>query len=227
MSNKTLSPSQQATGFTRGLTNKLSDMTEHGLLKSPVFQTALTSEIDAFVKELVPGLRDQYARLLERSFQVYVGRYIVPVNYDLPNVIATAIDANNFGYKYVYPNVADIPLGGTGEALEQVREVGFGKVIYNRDLPEALKKKGQEDGFVNGYVFANPLTALLWALKNPDVQKDHPLGILFYIGGRLYYLILGSGGGERGLDVHWDLPGGGWREGVRFLAVPAPPPVPA
>ena len=227
MSKETLSPSQLATGFTRGLVTKLLEMTEHGLLKSPVFAPATTDDIDKFVKAAGPDLRDQFVELVERRFQAHTGCYIVPVNYGAENAIQSAIDANAFGYKYVSPNVSDIPLGGTGEALEQAREVGFGKVMYNRDLPEALKKKGQEDGFKYGYVFANPLTTLLWALKNPDVQKDHPIGILFYIGKRLDYLYLGSDGGKRRLSVNENYPDDDWGGDVRFLVVPAPAPVPA
>ncbi|MCX6797206.1 MAG: hypothetical protein NTX98_01880, partial [Candidatus Doudnabacteria bacterium] len=152
------------------------------------------------------------------------GCYHIPVNYALANAIAAAIEANAFGYKYLGVNAADIPLGGTGETVEQVREVGFSKIMYNRDLPEALKQRGIADGFKQGYVFANPLTALLWALKNPDVQKGHPLGILFYVGGQLCYLCLGAGGGGRGLRVGEDGPVHGWRGGVRFLVFPAPVP---
>ena len=224
MSN-TLSPSETATGITRGQIIKSIEMAEHKLLKSPAFRGVPTAQIDEFVKAVGPELAEQFADLFARRFEAHIGCYHIPVNYALANAIAAAIEANAFGYKYLGVNAADIPLGGTGETVEQVREVGFDKIMYNRDLPEALKQRGIADGFKNGYVFANPLTALLFALKNPDVQKDHPLGILFYVGEQLYYLYLLADGVERRLDVDRSDPGHYWNDRVRFLVVPAPAPV--
>ena len=219
----TLSPSAEtATGITRGQTIKLTEMADHKLLKSPAFVSVPTAQIDEFVKAVGPELAEQFADLVSRRFEAHTGCYRIEVNYALANAIAAAIEANAFGYKYIAPNVADIPLGGTGEAVEQAREIHFGRVMYNRDLPEALKKKGQEDGFKQGYVFANVLTTLLWALKNPDIQKDHPIGILFYIGEQLYCLDLNADGDKRELNVDEDYPGSRWSDDVRFLAVPAP-----
>ncbi|MDD5156180.1 MAG: hypothetical protein PHF11_06860 [Candidatus Omnitrophica bacterium] len=213
--------------MTRGQATKLTEMADHRLLKSPVFQGVPTAQVDEFVKAVGPELAEQFADLVARRFEAHTGRYHTPVNYALANAIAAAIEANSFGYKYLGVNVADIPLIGTGESVEQVREVHFGKTMYNRDLPEALKQKGIEAGFKNGYMFANPLTALLFALKNPDIQKGHPLGILFYIGEQLCYLCLSFDGGRRGLDVDRLDPGSDWDGDVRFLVVPAPVPVPA
>jgi hypothetical protein len=221
---KTLSPSETATGITRGQATKLIEMAEHGLLKSAVFTGVPTAQVDDFIKSAGPDIRDALVELAERRFQAFIGCYRIPVNYAAENAIQAAIDANNFGYKYVYTDASNIPLGGTGEAVEQVREVHFGKIMYNRDLPEALKQRGIADGFKQGYVFANPLTALLWALKNPDVQKDHPLGILFYVGKQLCDLCLNAGGGERRLDVDRNNPDNYWNDNVRFLVVPAPVP---
>jgi hypothetical protein len=199
-------------------------MTEHGLLKSAVFAGVPTIQVDEFVKSVGPDIRDALVELAERRFQAFIGCYRIPVNYSAPNAIQAAIDANKFGYKYVYTDAGNIPLGGIGEAVEQVREVHFGKIMYNRDLPEALKQRGIADGFKQGYVFVNPLTALLWALKNPDVQKDHPLGILFYVGEQLCCLYLDAVDGGRELDVDRDDPGHDWHDRVRFLVVPAPVP---
>jgi hypothetical protein len=200
-------------------------MADHKLLKSLVFQGVPTAQVDEFVKAVGPELAEQFADLVARRFEAHTGCYHIPVNYALANAIAAAIEANAFGYKYLRVNAADIPLMGIGETVEQVREVGFGKVMYNRDLPEALKQKGIEAGFKYGYTFANPLTALLFALKNPDIQKDHPLGILFYIGERLCYLYLYAGGDERRLSVNEINLGNYWSDGVQFLVVPAPAPV--
>lgn len=223
MSN-TLSPSETATGITRGQATKLVEMTEHGLLKSAVFARVPTAQVDEFIKSAGPDIRDAIVKLAERRFQAFIGRYRILVNYGAENAIQDTIDANAFGHKYVYIDAANIPLGGTGESVEQVREVHFGKVIYNRDLPEALKQRGIADGFKNGYVFANPLTALQFALKNPDVQKDYPLGILFYVGEQLCCLCLDSDDDDRLLEVDEDSLDGCWSDNIRFLVVLAPVP---
>ncbi len=224
MSKETLSPSRQATGFTRGLATKLFDIGEFGIIKSPVFQNVPTADLDAFVKEVGPDMRCQFVALVERRFEVHINCYRIPVNYGVPNAIQAAIDENDFGYKYVGVNVADIPLGGSGETVEMVREVHFGEIMYNRDLPAALRRKGIEAGFPNGYVFANPLTSLKFAKKNPEKQVEAPRGILFYIGGQLCDLALLSDGDKRGLDVDRYSPGSPWHGDVRFLVVPAPGP---
>lgn len=219
-----LSPSETATGITRGQATKLTEMADHRLLKSPVFQGVPTAQVDEFVKAVGPELAGQFADLVARRFEAHTGCYHTPVNYDLANAIATAIEANGFGYKHLDVDVDQIPLIGIGKTVEQVREVGFDKVMYNCHLPEALKQKGVEAGFKNGYIFANPLTALLWALKNPDIQKDHPIGILFYVRQQLYCLSLGSIDGVRRLSVYEDTSDNHWGNFVRFLVVPAPAP---
>jgi len=193
-------------GFTRGLTTKLSDITDHGLLKSPMFQAIPTSELDEFVKAVGPEVRDDFAKLVVRRFQGWL--------------IQAAIDANAFDNKYIYVEVSDIPVTGD-DGIDQIREVNFGRTMYNRDLPEAIKRRGIEDGFANGYKFASPLAALRWAKKNPDKQRQKPRGILFYVGGQLCYLCLGGGSGGRFVDVGGGSPGGCWLGDVEFLVVPA------
>lgn len=229
MSNQqTLSPSQAATGLTRGQAEKLLDMAVHGMIKSYVFQGVPTSQVDEFVKVVGPDARDVYVELMERRFQAFTGRFCIPVNYDEPDAIAKAIDDNAFGDKYVYVEPANIPLGGTGETVEQVHEVHFGKIMYNRDLPAALKARGVELGFPLGFKFANPLTALRYAKKFPEKQLEQPRGILFYDkSGRLCCLYLDEDGGGRVLDVGRGSPGGIWRGSVRFLVVPEVQPLAA
>lgn len=202
-------------------------MAGHGLVKSSVFQTATTDELDKFVKAAGPDLRELFVDMVQRRFEAHTGCYHIPVDYALANAIAAAIEANAFGYKYLGGNVADIPLIGAGQTVEQVRRIGFGKVMYNRDLPEAIKRKGIEAGFKHGYIFANPLTALLFALRNPDAQKEHPLGILFYIGKQLCFLCLDWSDDERILDVRKSGLGSHWSKSVEFLVVPAPAPAAA
>jgi hypothetical protein len=204
-----LSPSQApspAKGFTRGLINKLFDMIGYGLLELPEFQAVPTAELDKFVKAVGPKIRDEFAKLVIRLFQGWL--------------IQAAIDANAFDNKYIYVEVSDIPATG-GEEVDQIREVSFGKTMYNRDLPEAIKRRGIEDGFANGYKFASPLAVLRWAKKNPDKQRQKPRGILFYIGGRLCYLYLYGDSDRRSVHVYEFYPVGYWIAGVEFLVVPA------
>lgn len=227
MSN-TLSPSEAATGLTRGQAEKLLDMAVHRLIKSSVFQGVPTGQVDEFVKEVGPEMRDSYVTLVERRFQAFTGRYCIPVNYDDPNAIAKAIDENSFSYKYVNVEPANIPLGGKGETVEQVHEVHFGKIMYNRDLPAALKARGIELGFPLGFKFANPLTSLRYAKKFPEKQLEQPRGILFYnTTALLCSLCLSGYDGERGLDVYRYHPGVRWDEDVRFLVVPEVQPLAA
>jgi len=207
--------------MTRGLANKLVEMVEHGLLKSAVFAEVATAQIDEFVKTAGPELRDQFVKLVEKRFQSVIGCFRVAVNYALPNAIRQTVDDNNFDYKYVYVDLDQIPLNGTGEVVEQVHEVAFGEVMYNRDLPAALKRKGQDAGFENGFKFANPLTALRYAKENPEKQIEAPRGILFYIGEQLCYLYLDSDVSVRGLGVYKGYPGDDWGKSVVFLCVPA------
>ena len=220
-----LSPSQTletaSKGFSSGLSNKLLEMTGHGLIKSDFFARIPTAQLDEFVKADGPDLRQAYIQLVERRFEAFTKCYQVPVDYAAPNAVQAAIEENRFAKTYIYVEVSDIPLCGEGEAVEMVREVHFDKVMYNRDLPEALKQRGIEAGFANGYKFANPLTALKFAKKNPDKQKEYPFGILFYIGKQLCCLCLGAGGEGRRVRVDKGYPDGYWLEAVRFLVVPA------
>lgn len=188
---KKLSPSK---GFSRGLIGKVEEMLGHGIEKSVVFQNLLTAEIDRFVKTACPELRDAWVKQLEMRFQDFLGIFSVPVNYDEPEAIAKAIEAAKFDWKYVGLEPAEIPLVGTGQVVQEVHEVHFGRVMYNRDLPEALKKSGRELGFKGGYKFADPLTALRLACANPVLQRKHPLAILFTDdGGQLWFLCLFEG----------------------------------
>ena len=85
MSDKqTLSPSQTATGISRGQATKLVDMVECGLVKSPVFQDIPRAQVGEFVKGVGPELRNAFVAMVEERFQAFTGRYIIPVNYELP-----------------------------------------------------------------------------------------------------------------------------------------------
>lgn len=212
-----LSPSK---GFSRGLIGKVEEILGYGIEKSVVFQNTLTADIDKFVKTIGPELRDAWVKMLEARFQDFIGVFSIPVNYYEPEAIAKAIAAAGFDWKFVGLESAKIPLIGTGQVTQEVHEVHFGRVMYNRDLPEALKKRGQELGFKGGFKFADPLTALRLACANPDRQRKHPLAILFTDNdGQLWYLCLNVLGSGRRLRVHQDNPAAHWYEDVRFLAV--------
>lgn len=140
------------------------------------------------------------------------------------NVVQAAISGKNFGQKFVYVDVSDIPLGD--DCVDQVRELHFGEVMCNRDIQAALKQKGIEAGFMGGFVFVSPLTAINYA-KQQNKEVQPPLVVLFNVGMQLCYLCLLSDGHKRDLYIKRDYPDSCWGESVRFLVVPAPAPVPA
>jgi len=214
---KNLSPSK---GFSQGQIGKVQEMIGHGILKSTVFKNTLTAENDRFIKAAGPNWRDACVELLEKRFQDFTGIFSFPVDYDEPEAIAKAIEVGKFDWKYVRLSPEEIPLIGTGQVMSEVREVHFDRVMYNRDLPEALKQRGQELGFKGGFKFADPLTALRLACANPDRQRKYPLAILFTDkNGQLWYLCLRGSSDKRSLRVGQSNPGDDWGEFVRFLAV--------
>lgn len=207
-------------GLSRGQIGKLLEMQEHGMLKLTAFLNTPTEEVDRFVKAAGPRWRDACAELLKRQFQDFAGIFSIPVNYDEPNAIAVAIEEAKFDSKYIGLALAEIPLVGSGQVVREVREVHFGCVMYNRDLLVAIKARGQELGFKDGFGLADPLTVLRLACANPDRQRKYPLAILFTdSNGRLCYLYLGGGVGRRSLSVDRNVPDSSWDAGVRFLAV--------
>ncbi|MFA6454295.1 MAG: hypothetical protein WCV70_00325 [Patescibacteria group bacterium] len=225
-----MSPSK---GLSRGQIGKIQEMIGHGILKSTVFQDTPTAEVDRFIKKVGPGLRDAWVELLEKRFQDFIGAellekrfqdfistFLIPVDYDEPEAIAKAIEMNKFDWKYVGLSPAEIPLVGTGRAIWDVHEVPFGRMMYNSDLPNALKQRGEELGYKGGFKFVDPLTALRFAWTKPDRQKKHQLAISFIDkGGRSWSLCLSENNGERHLYVYQFNPGDSWDEHVRFLAV--------
>ena len=215
---KNLSPSKK--GISSGQVGKLKDMVEHGVNKSTVFQNTLTAEVDRFVKTVGPDLRDAWVELLEKRFQDFTGIFAVPVDYDEPEAIAKAIEAASFDWKHIGLAPEEMPLLGSGKIVQEVREAHFGRVMYNRDLPNALKQRGEELGHKGGFKFADPLTALRLACANPDRQRKHPLVILFTDkNGQLWYLYLHENSDERDLGVNRSDHDDGWNGSVRFLVV--------
>lgn len=219
--NNTMPPSGEVTnGLSQGQIGVLQDQLGHGLRKTTVFQKTPTAEVDRFVKEIGLSFRGVSVEWLEKRFQDFIGMFPVPVNYGEPEAIAKAIEEAGFDSKFIGIPLADIPLIGSGQFTHEVREVHFGRVMYNRDLPQALKDRGQQLGFKAGFKLADPLTALRFACANKDRQRKHPLAILFTDNtGQLCYLCLDESAGKRYLDIDRDGPDDFWRNRVRFLAV--------
>lgn len=145
---------------------------------------------------------------------------ILQAYYGVKNPFQVALLVGRFDIVDVCPEILDLAPGSIREAVEDVREVCFGGVMYNRDLPKSLKRKGQDRGFSEGYGFVSPFTALEWALKNPHAPGKYSVVTLFSIGKQLYCFCLSSVNGRRELSVRKQDPGRFWSGNVRFLAIP-------
>lgn len=188
---------------------KLFDQIRHGIHNSGItgetFQKMLEQQRELRIRSRVVELLEQIATEIAKSF-------VIPVNYDEPNAIVQAAEAGKFDYKNTNVEFDDIPLGGTGEAENEVLELHLNRTVYSHDLPAELDSRELE--------FADPLTALMYAVKLPDRQREYPLGILFNNKqGQLCYLALGEDLDGRGLSVRSEPPGGRWHTGYRFLVV--------
>jgi hypothetical protein len=211
-----LSPSIKK-GITSGQIAKFQDMVGHALRKSKVFAIMPTSDVDRFIKGA--NLKDAIAGLAEKQFREFLGCYILPVNYGAPEAVIRAIEEAKFDWKKVNLSPNNIPLVGAGQVVHEVYEVNFGKIIYNSDLPNALKESGKKFGFANGFKFADPLTALRYACAFPDQQRKYQIAILFNAEGHRWVLCLDESDGKRGLRVHEFSLCGYWAENIRFLAI--------
>jgi hypothetical protein len=133
----------------------------------------------------------------------------VKVDYDKPDAIARAIRNATFDSVRLAIRPQDIPLG-TGRVTHEVFEVDFGRLVFDKDLPVELGKRG--------LAFADPLTVILYAARFPNRQRMHPINILFTDRqGQLCYLLLG-GGPDRRFGTRRANPGH-WGPGARFLVI--------
>lgn len=212
-------PSEVSKGFSQGQIRVLQKLLERGLRGSTLFQHAPTEQVDQFVKTVGSRRREVAVELLERQFRDFKGIFSVPVNYGEPDAIAKAIETAGFDKKYLGIPLADIPLVGKGQVVHEAREAHFGRVMYNCDLPAAVKERGQELGFKAGFKFADPLTALRFACANRDRRRDYPLVIVFYSGGNFYCLYFHEESGRRKLYVGRRYQDGIWSARARFLVV--------
>jgi hypothetical protein len=137
----------------------------------------------------------------------------VKVDYDKPDAVARAITNAKFDSAKLAIRPQDIPLGGIGSVTHEVFEIDFGRLIFDKDLPVELDKRG--------FVFADPLTAILYATRFPNRQRMHPINILFTdTQGQPCYLLLG-GGPDRLFGTRLANPGH-WGPGARFLVIHKP-----
>jgi hypothetical protein len=138
----------------------------------------------------------------------------ITVNYSR-NAIDDAIAAANFDYYISHVDEDDlIPLGGTGRARHEVFEVHLWKAYNKLNLPEELDERN--------LALVDPLTALRYAAKLPNRQRNCPLITIFSNKkGKLCHLTLSeknNGGGEkRYLDVYPGFPDPGYLTMHRLL----------
>jgi hypothetical protein len=134
----------------------------------------------------------------------------VKVDYNKPDAVARAVKNAAFDSVKLSILPQDIPLGATGRVTHAVFEIDFGRLVFDKDLPGELAKRG--------LAFADPLTAILYATRFPNQQRMHPINILFTDRqGQLCYLLLG-GGPDRLFGTMLANPGH-WGPGARFLVI--------
>ena len=132
------------------------------------------------------------------------------VDYDKPDAVAKAIRSAAFDSVKLAIHSQDIPLGATGRITHKVFEIDFGRLVFDKDLPDELGKRG--------LAFTDPLTAIQYAARFPNRQRLHPINILFTDRqGQLCYLLLG-GGPDRRFGTRRANPGR-WGPGARFLVI--------
>lgn len=92
-----------------------------------------------------------------------------------------------------------------------IEEMWFGCVVFNRDLPSALKQFG--------FKFAEPLPAIRFCSASIE-QRQYPFGLLFFDNDKqLWCLHLRGGAGQCCLRVYQHDPDDDWDETVHFLVV--------
>lgn len=156
-------------------------------------------------------IRSRFVQFLRDIAAEIVDMVAIHCNYGEENAIAKAIDDNHFDAKYLDLKPEQIPLVGKGEVDHEVGEVHLNQYITTREVIAKIDERG--------YKFADPLTALRYALKLPDRQRQYPLAVIFEINGQLWCLVLLRDGSKRrvfvnrcNLDDYWD-------EDYRFLVV--------
>ncbi len=172
------------------------------------FQNLMEQDNDAQVQARF----EQFIRELNASI---MESETIPVDYDEPNAILAAFEANDFGNKWVELDLATIQVAGKGKGSHKVFEWHPNRVLSNREI----WPKNNLNKIKPGYKFADPLTALKYALKVPHRQFQHPLVILFELEGLLWYLDLDKDEDLRHVCITRAYFDNSWRNNVRFLLI--------
>ena len=202
---KPLSPSQIV---------KLQEMFGASLRKANPFSDEAGDLIENRWDELKDELEVMSIAAINCVLERMRNTIVVEVDYDAPNAIATAISDGNFGGKYLGLKPDEIPLFGSGQATPEVKEVCLGRRALTSEVLAHLDE--------NGYKFADPLTALRYAIELPDRQCQNPMAIVFKVYNQLWCLVLSDGSEGRHLGVHLDNhkhTGDEWGGYYGFLAV--------
>lgn len=134
----------------------------------------------------------------------------VKVDYSKPDAVAKAIKDAAFDWVKLDIAAQNIPLIHKGRITHDVLEIDFGRLVFDKDLPAELDKRG--------LAFADPLTAITYATKFPDRQTLRPINILFTDKqGHSCYLLLGGGPDRRFKTMPANV--GHWGPGARFLVI--------
>ncbi len=130
-------------------------------------------------------------------------------DYAAPSAIEKALRENFFDSLFLDLEPKQIPLVGEGEADHLVHEVHLNKCLEIHRICAEIDERG--------YKFADPLTAILYALKLPDRQLEYPLCVFFKRNRRLWYIIFGKNCYGRTMDVRRCISTGTFGEAYRYL----------
>ena len=195
-----------------GQARKLADQLTPGLVEAIVegnlphdrFQQMIQQEKNLRVRtRFVQFLRDVLAEIIDMV--------AIHANYGEENAIAKAIEDGHFDNKYLDLKPEQIPLVGSGEADHEVGELHLNQYLTTREVMVKVDEQG--------FKFADPLTALRYAVKLPERQRQYPLAILFEVKVLLWCLVLFGGADKRALGVGRCGLGSCWSGDYRFLVV--------
>jgi hypothetical protein len=208
MSGITVSTASPA--VSRGQVKGMSDLIRASISGSgvpgPKLKRMLCSEQELRISSRFTDLIVEMAEQLPDSF-------LIPVNYDRKEAIATAIKRNRFGYEHVDKEVGDIPLVGKGKVLHEVFEYPFERRI---DLTDVAREVD-----AHSYALVDPLTSLRYAELLPDRQTKYLLNTLFTNEkGQICLVNLSSSFGERGVSVYRASSGARFDKGDKVLVIP-------
>jgi hypothetical protein len=140
-------------------------------------------------------VRSRVTELLKSIISGIVDTAPVHVNYATPDAIKQAIVANGFNSVRIFGlKQEEIPVVGNGEVDLNVGMVSLSHYYDNTGKVLSEIK-------LRGYKFVDPLTALNFALKFPDVQRKVALTTLFRSDMGTNILILSGDASKRSLEI--------------------------